>query len=345
MIIGAILPHLLLFGGVRRYLELGNQFVGRGHEFIIYTPAGRTCEWQKFDGRIATLDDLDNSFLDVIITGSPEYTGYLENSAARLKIFYLQLEDLAREREIVNSGKYRVMVNSSGLLSRVRERYGREPLPGIGGINPRLFHPLDGEDEAAAGSGRGAETPFRIMCYGRLSRPRKGTRFVIQAARWMYNHGFDVELDLFDSRVSERDDPRRGFAPGLPFRYYLDLPQDRMAAMYGAASVFVSVERRAGWANTAAEAAACGLPLVCTGSGTTDFAIPDRSALVLRTRNSYGIRKALIKLYRDPALAARLGGEARKRILDFTWEKVAGRMEETFHRLLREEESAGADSR
>ena len=40
MKIAAILPHTLVFGGVRRYLELGNRFVTRGHTFDIYTLDG-----------------------------------------------------------------------------------------------------------------------------------------------------------------------------------------------------------------------------------------------------------------------------------------------------------------
>jgi glycosyltransferase involved in cell wall biosynthesis len=323
--IGAILPHTLVFGGVRRYLELGNRFAARGHSFTIYTPDGATPAWLSFAGAMRPFDAIGGETHDVLITGSPELTPLLDRAPARLRVFYLQIEGVAREERIVRSGKYRVMVNSSGLARRVRRRYGVEPLDGIGGVNPELFHPVGGRETGG---------PLRVLCYGRVSRPRKGTRFVIAAVRALRRRGLDAELHLFDTTNPGDDDPRIGFDPGIPYRYYLNLPQERMAAMYGAADVFASAERRSGWSNTAAEAAACGLPIVCTRSGTEDFAADGLTALVVRMRHPIFIERALERLWRDRALAARLGEAARGRILDFSWEALCARMERTFLDLL-----------
>jgi glycosyltransferase involved in cell wall biosynthesis len=207
-------------------------------------------------------------------------------------------------------------------------KYGIEVLDGRGGVNPSLFHPA--ADRKAAGGG-----PMRILYYGRLSRPRKGTRFVLKAAEAMYRDGMDVELVLFDASTPGSGDPRVGFDPGMPFRFYIDLPQERMASMYASADVFASAEHRAGWSNTCAEAAACGLPLVCTGSGTTDFALDGRTALVVR-RNSLSIGRALRKLYRDREAAMEMGREGAHVMLDFTWDRVCDTMRRQFVNLLEE---------
>ncbi len=45
MKIAVILPHIKLFGGVKRYLELGNVFVDMGHQFIIYVPEKAKIDW------------------------------------------------------------------------------------------------------------------------------------------------------------------------------------------------------------------------------------------------------------------------------------------------------------
>jgi glycosyltransferase involved in cell wall biosynthesis len=322
--IGAILPHLFVFGGVRRYIELGNAFVSRGHAFTIYTPRADYPRWLRFDGELRPLDEIGSDRSDVILCGSPELTAELDRSAAHVKIFYLQIEDVAREAEIVRSGRYHVMVNSSGLARRVRRRYGIEPLDGIGAVNPRIFHPAER---------RVRDGTFRVLCYGRLSRPRKGTRFVVRALRSMRQRGYPVELHLFDTINPGDDDPRIGFDPGVPFCFYLNLPQSCMAAMYGAADVFVSAEHRSGWNNTAAEAAACGLPLVCTRSGTEDFAEHGTNALIVPFRGALPIRRALIALCRDRERAARLGDEAHRRIMRFTWDALCAKMERTFLRI------------
>ncbi len=325
MRIGAILPHLLVFGGVRRYIELGNRFIARGHRFSMFTVDGARPEWLGFDGEVGPLAALRDAEHDVLLTGSPELLEHFDRAPAGVRIFYLQIEGVEQEASIVRSGRYRIMVNSSGLARRVRTRYGVEPLDGRGGINPALFRRT---------AERPAGGPFKVLCYGRTSRPRKGTRFVVEAARMLRRAGLDVELQLFDAVGPGGPDPRMGFDPGFPYRFYVDLPQERMAAMYDAADVFVSAEHRAGWSNTAAEAAACGLPLVCTKSGTEDFAVDGESAIVVPIRTSFCVARGLRRLARDPGLRERLGREASRRMLEFTWDALCVRMERIFNELL-----------
>lgn len=325
MRIGAILPHLLVFGGVRRYLELGNAFIARGHEFTIFTPDGAPPDWFTFTGEVKPLDSITKHSTDITISGSPELLDWLDAARSQIRIFYLQLERVRGEEAIVRSGKYRIMVNSSGLGHRIKKKYGIEPLNGIGGLNPGIFCPVE--------TGR-KEGPFRILCYGRLSRPRKGTRFVIEAARRLRRTGYDVELSLFDTMTPAAPDSRIAFDPGVPYRFYMNLPQSRMASMYSESDVFVSAEHRAGWSNTAAEAAACGVPLVCTGSGTKDFAVNGESALVIRRRTTAAVRRSLIRLYRDRALGKSLGIRARRNVLAFTWDALCDRMEKNFREML-----------
>jgi glycosyltransferase involved in cell wall biosynthesis len=329
--IGAVLPHTYLFGGVRRYIELSNAFSTRGHEFIIYTPDGVSPAWTGMSVKCMRLAEAGDRDHDVVMTGSPEYLEILKGFPARLRVFYLQIEKVDREREIARTEGVALMANSKGMMERMRKKYGVRTLDGRGGINPALFHPP--AEVRATDSG-----PLRVMCYGRTSRPRKGTRFVIKAAESLYRKGYDIELVLFDSMTPGSTDPRVGFDPGLPFRFYIDLPQDRMAAMYASADVFVSAEHRAGWSNTCAEAAACALPLVCTESGTSDFAVDGLSAIVIKARSPAAIGRALERLYRDREMALRMGAEGARRILDFTWEKVCDRMSGQFAAVLGGEE-------
>ena len=146
----------------------------------------------------------------------------------------------------------------------------------------------------------------------------------------MYRDGRDVELVLFDSVTPGSSDPRLGFDPGLPFTFHIDLPQERMAAMYASADVFVSAEHRAGWSNTCAEAAACGLPIVCTRSGTEDFALDGKTAHVMRSRSSRQVRKALEKVCADREGAVEMGLAGAEKILEFTWERVCDTMATQF---------------
>ena len=334
--ISAILPHLFIFGGVRRYIELGNALISRGHAFEIYTPEGEECTWLDFKGTIRKISELADNESEVLITGSPEFVDTLVNSTARIKIFYLQIEGLREEKEIVRNDKIYVMVNSSGLARRVKKKYDIKPLDGIGGVNTSLFRPYQdtGCSEIDYTKGRDDTNPLRVLCYGRLSRPRKGTRFVVEAVRGLYRKGIHLELHLFDSAGKGIEDPRVGFNPGVPYRFYLNLSQKSLCKMYNYADIFVSAEHRAGWSNTTAEASACGLPVVCTTSGTSDFAINGKSALVVPMRNSFFIARAIKKLYENPELRCSIARNARKVIEEYSWEKVAYKIERQLLELL-----------
>ena len=103
-----------------------------------------------------------------------------------------------------------------------------------------------------------------------------------------------------------------------------------MAWLFSRADVFVSAERRAGWANTAAEAMACRLPVVCTASGSRDFAIHRQTALVVPLASPFLIRRQIRRLILEPGLRERLAAAGYERIKLFTWEALAERLEEIF---------------
>ncbi len=55
--IGALLPHVKLYGGIKRFFELGNQFVDLGHDFTAFTTEG---EGQLGSTLKASLNQLRN---------------------------------------------------------------------------------------------------------------------------------------------------------------------------------------------------------------------------------------------------------------------------------------------
>jgi glycosyltransferase involved in cell wall biosynthesis len=106
-----------------------------------------------------------------------------------------------------------------------------------------------------------------------------------------------------------------------------DPRQEELAALYGDADLFVSAERRAGWCNTAAEAMACGAAVVCTRSGTEDFARDGSTALVSRYAWSWLLASAVARLLRDPALRAAVAERGRREMEEWSWERTARRIE------------------
>lgn len=58
MKIGAVLPHLASFGGIRRFLEIGNEFIRRGIPYTVFSAKGTKCSWFDFKGEIKSWSDI-----------------------------------------------------------------------------------------------------------------------------------------------------------------------------------------------------------------------------------------------------------------------------------------------
>ncbi len=187
----------------------------------------------------------------------------------------------------------------------------------MGGIDTELFHP----DPSRRGPG------LRVLAYGRRSRARKGTDLVVDAVRRARRCFPDLELVLFD-HVGEGNegDPRAGFDPGFPVRWVLNPSAAELAALYQSADVFVSAEKRAGWCNTAIEAMASGCAVVCTPSGTQDFARDGETALVARWRHPWFVGRAIERVLGDAALRAQLQAAGPGAAAPFAWPVLAAKI-------------------
>lgn len=315
MRIALFLPHVGVFGGVRRYLELGNEWAGMGHDVTLHHPDGAPPVWLPFAGRTATLAAAADSSSDVAICGDAFTYAPFRSHTARRHLYYCVLEgDPGLPGAIADAG-VTLMANSGPLRARLARRSRRAVLDGVGGIRLERFCPRPGLRAAA---------PLRVLVYGRRSREKKGTDLVLHALAGLTGRVPAFETVLFDTvdPATNRQDPRDG-APLPPnARFVLDPTQDELAALYQSSHVFVAAERKAGWCNTALEALASGCALVCTRSGTTDFARDGENALV-RWRNPWSLRHAIRQLLTDPALRKRLAAAGPAAAAPWSWDKLA----------------------
>jgi glycosyltransferase involved in cell wall biosynthesis len=345
MNIAALLPHVEVFGGVRRYVEVGNALIRRGHRFVLFTAAGEKPGWLDFMGEVKTFETIPSERFEVGICGEYSILPRFESLRAAAKFFYFVLEGHKEERSVARRG-YHLLGSSEGICRRIERKYHAYCFRAPGGINQEIFYPLprpegaerlpDGQNEARPASGPphpGRE--FRILCYGRIYKKRKGVRQVIKAVEKLHRKGFPLRFVFFDSLVGEdKKDPRPLIRTSVPHDFHINLPQDRMAWLFSLADVYVGAERRAGWANTAAEAMACGLPVVCTPSGSRDFAIPNETALVVPFPYPFLLARQIRRLIEDAELRERLAAAGRRKISEFTWDALAARLESVFQKVL-----------
>lgn len=326
MKIAALLPHVEVFGGVRRYLELGNEFRRLGHEFVLFHPSGRAPDWLPFRGETRPLGALAADRFDVGLCSEYSLLDAFHALRAKVKYFYFVLSGHKLERRAAR-GPWLFLANSQGLCRRLRRKYGIECFKAAGGVNPDIFHPLTLD-------GTRAEGEIRVMAYGRIYKKRKGVRRAVKALEGLSRRYPGLKLILFDTPVGmERRDPRTMLRTSLAHEFHLSLPQERMSWLYSQGDIFLSAERRAGWSNTTAEAMACRLAVVCTPSGTEDFAHDEKTALVAPLPLPCLLRRRVERLVRDPGLRRRLAEAGYRKIQEFTWGALAERL--TVHFLTR----------
>jgi len=163
------------------------------------------------------------------------------------------------------------------------------------GVDSALFRPMP-ELRAAVRAALGiAEREFVFLSVGAMTG-NKGTDLILRAFAEVKRLHPRVRLvlkgmdPLFDSKdflsrammgLSERD--RSGLGDRLVYLGQA-LSFARMAALYQAADAYVSPYRAEGFNMPVLEAAACGLPLICTRGGATDDFVTDAFARRIESR-------------------------------------------------------------
>lgn len=330
--IAVALPHLGVYGGVRRFLELGRIWSERGHDVALATPTGDrdAVPWLPFPGRVVSLESLAGERWDVLLSPDPRLFHEVRLQGA-LRVFYAVLERAPGAVAAWRSADL-VLANSEGMARHLRRRRVHA-VRAPGGVNLATFHPPV-EDPRPRGP---ADEPVRALVYGRLSRRRKGTWAAVRAVeRAARRSRVSVSLTLFDAPPPGAPAAEEFPPLSIPHRWVLHPSQETLVTLYGETDLFVSAERRAGWCNTAAEAMACGAAVVCTTSGTEDFARHGDTALVSRFSWSWTLARHVEALLRDPERRGQIAERGRRQIAEFPWERTAVTIEEALCRRLRE---------
>lgn len=313
--LGAILPNSKLFGGVRRFFELGKIWKSNGTDLIIFTPDGLPAQW--FDGSIEVekLENLHKYSLDAVFFTEALFLESILQCQARLKIFY-HVGPRVKLKPILPHKQIMIWANSTSMLQHDRVKYGIEAESAIGGVH--LADPVHYANEEFS-----ERNPFIVMAFGRLSRKGKGTMLVVRACEKLYRGGIPLKLLLYDTPIDAKSEKLiRDFKTKVPFEFVLNHPVNNNPTLFKRAHVFVSAEGKGGWSNSSAEAMAVGVPVVGTRTGTTDFLKDGITGLVV-WRFSYFIRKAILKLYKNPELRIKLAQNGRREIEKFSWDKLA----------------------
>ncbi len=174
--------------------------------------------------------------------------------------------------------------------------------------------------------------PFRILQVGGVTI-RKGFRYVVDAfveaaipnSELWFVGGVSAEARQYFNRVT---------VPGVFLHGHK--PQAELPRYYNQCDVACLGSVEEGMAMVLLQAAACGLPIVCTEStGGSEIVGQNECGIVVPPRDVNAMARAFRTLYADAALRVKLGLAARQRAeREFTWRRYAERVVAKYRELL-----------
>lgn len=307
-----VLPHFKIFGGVNRFFEIARQAKEQGIEVCVAAlsvstdqmdrvsrdfPGVQTCSIEQAmeaQWDCVLCGDFSSTLMTILPWFDSELTAvYLLNGWQHRHLNNVQI-DLAKPDLVI--------ANSSYAASQYPE-WAPALIPGA--IDLTVF---SSENPAI----RLPNHPLRVCIPGGRDKPRKRFKDALEACKTLHNKGFQLEVHVLDAQQYE-------VKAGFPTTVHSKLNRAQVAELLRTMHVLVCPEEDAGWNNPAAEGMACGIPVVCTQAGTTDFAFDEETALVVPPRNPKKIADAVERLILDHDLSKRLAAAGQQAIQPFTW--------------------------
>ena len=167
-------------------------------------------------------------------------------------------------------------------------------------------------------------------------QPLKGTQHLLPAFRALRQARPDLRLIFIGAPKQDGPTARyiaeHDLAPHIEFRH--GISNDEIVELYAGATLAVVPSEYEGFGLPAAEAMACGVPLVSTDGGALPEVVGD-AGLVVPAADSDALCQAILALLEDTSRRERLGAAGRARMLArFRWDELARSLAQSYVRAI-----------
>ena len=221
-------------------------------------------------------------------------------------------------QEIVARRMDRIITGSHNSRASVQEAFAlrEEPIATIhDGVDTSVFRPLGL-----------ARRPSGLLYNGNSDDRNKGARYLLEAAAILRDRGIDFHLTFVDRPGAELATRMvHDLSLGDRVTFTGRLPLDELVRTHNEASVFVSPSLYEGFGLPAAEAMACGTPVVATTAGAFPEVIANgETGVLVPPADARALADVIAALLADPARRAAMGAAGARRIEEhFSWRASA----------------------
>jgi glycosyltransferase involved in cell wall biosynthesis len=193
------------------------------------------------------------------------------------------------------------------------------------GVDTDLFSP----DPAVA------RDPHEVLCVGRASDPNKGVPTLVEAIAALPR---PVRLTLVDDPHPDNPALQRARKLGIADRIDVvgRVPIDTLVGLYRRAALVAVPSLFEGFGLPAAEAMACGTPVVATAAGSLPEVVSTAGGgILVRAHSAESLAHGITELLGQPAARAELGALGRKGVVAaYSWPSVARRTADVYAELV-----------
>ena len=256
---------------------------------------------------------------------------WFENPSSKLKqkIKMILYYPLIMQR-IVSNRLDGIVTVSEDAAGRIVRSFGvpREKIRVVhNGLDASIFRPVEAVPKV----------PKRIIFVGNVGDPKKGFDYLLKA---MAKLEPDIELIVVDGGT-----PARIRTQELVGRYALKHPititgkisREKLVEWYGTAQLAVVPSLYEGFCFPAAEAMACGIPVVSTDAGALPEVVGTNgeAGILVSARDPEALANAIRSLLSDPERCDRMGRAARERVLNtFTWRRATEKLVDVYREII-----------
>jgi glycosyltransferase involved in cell wall biosynthesis len=175
---------------------------------------------------------------------------------------------------------------------------------------------------------------LRLLTVGRLSVTKR-VEILIDAVEILHREGCEVRFKIVGG--GQMLQKLKQIVSGKNLADIIELTgridAEEMPQVYRQSDIFISASMQEGMSNAMLEAMASGLPLITTRCEGVDELIAD-NGIIVNNANAREITDAARKLADDRQLYKKMAIAAKRQAQKFTWNKVASKYIELYHKIL-----------
>jgi len=196
------------------------------------------------------------------------------------------------------------------------------------GVDTGIFRRLDHVEKE----------PNSLVIVGKTEDKKKGVPFLLKAVQLLKD---DVDVKVSVVGIQGPDDGYRtklvqGLGIGDRVTFTGHIGADELVRLYSSAEIAVTASLYEGFGLPAAEAMACGTPVIATRAGALPEIVGEYgTGILVPPADPPALAAAIKRLLADRPLRQRMGEAARKRIEEsFSWEVAARKTLEVYEEVL-----------